>query len=77
MDGLEPRSRHGLSGLAYGRARRNRCIVFLHIPKTGGVTLKRALKWKYPSRTLYEETLTKPLEAFGRCRRASAPTLGW
>ena len=30
------------------------------------MTLKRALKWKYPSRMLYEETLTKPLEAFGQ-----------
>ena len=57
------------------RTRRDRCIVFLHIPKTGGVTLRRALKWKYPSRTLYAETLTKPLEAFEQVplsERASA-----
>jgi hypothetical protein len=55
-----------VSRLGERRRRTDRCIVFVHIPKTGGVTLKRALKWKYPSRTLYEETLTKPLEAFGR-----------
>lgn len=51
---------------AANRSPRHRCIVFLHIPKTGGVTLRRALKWKYPSRVLYEESLTKPLAAFGR-----------
>src|SRR5262245_44849010 len=27
--------------------RRDRCIVLLHIPKTGGVTLRRTLKAKY------------------------------
>ncbi len=49
------------------RRRRNRCTIFLHIPKTGGVTLKRSLKWKYSSSgVLYEESLTKPLAAFGQ-----------
>ena len=43
----------------------DRCIVFLHIPKTGGVTLRRTLKRKY-SRFLSEETLTKPRQAFAR-----------
>jgi Galactose-3-O-sulfotransferase len=65
-----------LSGPADRRSRRDRCIIFLHIPKTGGVTLRRALKWKYSSsRMIYEETLTKPLEALEQVplsERASA-----
>jgi len=40
----------------------NRCIIFLHLPKTGGVTLRRALKWKYAPEMLNVETLTKPAE---------------
>jgi len=41
----------------------NRCIIFLHLPKTGGVTLRRALKWKYAPEMLNLETLTKPAES--------------
>jgi hypothetical protein len=41
----------------------NRCIIFLHLPKTGGVTLRRTLKWKYAPRMLNFETLTKPAES--------------
>jgi Galactose-3-O-sulfotransferase len=41
----------------------NRCIIFLHLPKTGGVTLRRALKWKYAPDMLNFETLTKPAES--------------
>jgi hypothetical protein len=44
---------------------RNRCVIFLHLPKTGGVTLRRTLKWKYAPRMLNFETLTKPAESLG------------
>ena len=40
-----------------------RCVILLHIPKTGGSTLKRAVKWKYPAETLFLETLATPLES--------------
>jgi Galactose-3-O-sulfotransferase len=43
----------------------NRCIIFLHLPKTGGVTLRRALKWKYAPHLLNFETLTKPAQSLG------------
>ena len=43
----------------------NRCIIFLHLPKTGGVTLRRTLKWKYAPEMLNFETLTKPAESLG------------
>ena len=36
-----------------------RCTVFLHIPKTGGVTLRGALRQKYPGRVI---TLHAPRE---------------
>jgi hypothetical protein len=39
------------------------CIIFLHLPKTGGVTLRRTLKWKYSPMMTFE-TLTKPAESF-------------
>ena len=40
-----------------------RCVILLHVPKTGGSTLKRAIKWKYPAETLFLETLATPLES--------------
>jgi hypothetical protein len=43
----------------------NRCIIFLHLPKTGGVTLRTTLKWKYAPDMLTFETLTKPAESLG------------
>lgn len=43
----------------------DRCIIFLHLPKTGGVTLRRTLKWKYSPNMLTFETLTKPSESLG------------
>jgi hypothetical protein len=47
------------------RPRAKRCIIFLHLPKTGGVTLRRTLKWKYAPAMLNFETLTKPTESIG------------
>jgi Galactose-3-O-sulfotransferase len=41
----------------------NRCIIFLHLPKTAGETLRRTLKWKYGSEMLYLHTLTEPAES--------------
>jgi hypothetical protein len=41
----------------------NRCIIFLHLPKTGGVTLRRTLRWKYAPEMLNLETLTKPAKS--------------
>jgi hypothetical protein len=43
----------------------NLCIIFLHLPKTGGVTLRTTLKWKYAPDMLTFETLTKPAESLG------------
>jgi Galactose-3-O-sulfotransferase len=43
----------------------DRCIIFLHLPRTGGVTLRRTLKWKYAPDVLNFETLTKQAESFG------------
>jgi hypothetical protein len=43
----------------------DRCIIFLHLPKTGGVTLRRTLKWKYAPHMLNFETLTKPAKSLG------------
>lgn len=65
----------GLRKTAHGQPRSDRCTIFLHVPKTGGVTLRRALKWKYPSRILYDETLTKSVDALDQVplsERASA-----
>ena len=47
---------------------RRRCTVFLHIPKTGGVTLRGALRHKYPGRVI---TLHSPRDP---ARVAELPT---
>jgi hypothetical protein len=41
----------------------NRCIIFLHLPKTAGETLRRTFKWKYGSEMLHLHTLTEPAES--------------
>ena len=38
------------------------CAIFIHLPKTGGRTLAAALRYKYPSRTLFLDSLYEPLE---------------
>ena len=38
------------------------CVIFIHLPKTGGRTLAAALRYKYPSRTLFLDSLHEPLE---------------
>jgi Galactose-3-O-sulfotransferase len=38
------------------------CVIFIHLPKTGGRTLAAALRYKYPSRTLCLDSLYEPLE---------------
>ena len=38
------------------------CIVFLHMPKTGGKTISAALRYKYPSETLFLDSTFEPLE---------------
>lgn len=50
-------------------------IILLHVPKTGGSTLRTALRWKYPSGMLFAESIYEPLERFGEIpleRRAAA-----
>jgi hypothetical protein len=37
-----------------------RCVIFLHIPKTGGVTLRSALRVRHPSELLNISTLDSP-----------------
>ena len=36
----------------------DRCLVFLHVPKTAGWTLRGALANKYPSQVLYLDELS-------------------
>ena len=49
---------------------RDPCIVFLHLPKTGGWTLRATLRYKYPSRTHHLYNTPQPQEAI----RKLAPT---
>jgi hypothetical protein len=44
------------------RAQR-RCIIFLHIPKTAGSTLRATLRYKHPSESLDLRSTSQPLEA--------------
>jgi Galactose-3-O-sulfotransferase len=48
-----------------GRQSSSPCIVFLHLPKTAGKTLTAALRYKYPSETLFLDSLNEPLEKVG------------
>jgi hypothetical protein len=41
---------------------RRPCVIFLHMPKTGGKSLSATLRYKYPSRTLFLESTSEPLE---------------
>jgi hypothetical protein len=46
-----------------------RCLLFVHIPKTGGLTLQAAFRWRhrrFPSRTLRYSALDRPLQEFER-----------
>ena len=52
-----------------------RCIIFLHVPKTAGWTLRGVLRYKYPSETLFLDDPSDPLggiEAFSREERRRA-----
>jgi len=40
----------------------DRCVIFVHVPKTGGRTIAATLRYKYPSRTLFLDSLYEPLE---------------
>ena len=41
----------------------SRCLVFIHLPRTGGTTLERVLERKYRSRVISAETLWEPLSS--------------
>ena len=43
----------------------DRCVVFVHLPRTGGTTVAKVLDRKYRSRVLHLETLWKPLASVG------------
>jgi hypothetical protein len=42
----------------------DRCVIFIHIPKTAGVTLSTALRFQYPTGMLSFTTLDKPINEF-------------
>jgi Galactose-3-O-sulfotransferase len=43
----------------------DRCVVFVHLPRTGGTTVERVLGRKYGSRVIHVETLWQPLASVG------------
>jgi Galactose-3-O-sulfotransferase len=55
-----------------------RCLVFVHVPRTGGTTIERVLDRKYRSRVLHVETLWDPLAFVGQLpleQRATADAI--
>lgn len=63
---IELMRRLGAPGVGGAPVRSRRCIVFLHIPKTGGTTLRATLRYKYPSQTVTVHDLSDPKEAMDR-----------
>jgi Galactose-3-O-sulfotransferase len=43
--------------------RRSRCLVFLHVPKTAGTTLRATLRFKYPGKTVTVHDFSDPAAA--------------
>lgn len=57
--GFAPGNR--LGGRTDGAAA-ERCTIFVHVPKAAGMSVYRALRWKYPTQTIQLDTLRKPLD---------------
>jgi Galactose-3-O-sulfotransferase len=51
-------------GSRRGTPRSRRCIVFLHVPKTGGSTLRAVLRFKYPGRHLFLHDPSEQMQKF-------------
>ena len=59
------------------QAEPHRCIIFLHVPKTAGWTLRGALHYKYPSEILFLDDPSRPLRRDrGDSARGPAPGSG-
>ena len=43
----------------------DRCVVFVHVPRTGGTTVEKVLDRKYRAHVLHLETLWSPLASVG------------